>query len=93
MISVTVFAARWIVRRFELRVLSARLATGVFALTLLLAAEFVVAISLRGMSPTEVVARRDPVSGTVYFISLAVFALMPAVVSPFIPKRPSERGT
>ena len=89
MITVMVFAARWILRRFELRVLPARLATGVFALIFLLAAEFGVAILLRGMSASEVITKRDPVSGTVYFISLVVFALMPTFVSHFT----SEAGS
>jgi hypothetical protein len=54
---------------------------GCLALAFLLAAEFGMAVGLRGMSVSEVVMNRDPISGMAYFISLAAFALMPSLVS------------
>lgn len=79
---IIVVAARWIVRRHALPPRPAvRLATGLFALALLLAAEAGLAIALQGASLREVVTDRDPVSGTVYGLMLLVFALMPLLVA------------
>jgi len=81
MIAVTIAAARWLVRRFNLLSLTSRLVIGCLALAFLLGAEFAVAVGLRGMSVSDVMMSRDPISGTAYFISLAAFALMPSLVS------------
>jgi hypothetical protein len=82
MILVTLFAARWVILRCHVHsALSARLAIGIPAVLILLAAEFGVAIGLRGMSLLEAITSRDPVSGTAYYISLGLFAIMPALVS------------
>jgi hypothetical protein len=54
---------------------------GGIALALLLAAEFSLVLSLRGLSIEEYFADKDPVSGAVYFVMLLVFALMPVAVS------------
>jgi hypothetical protein len=84
MIAVTVIVARWIVRRFRVpSVASTRLAIGLAGLLFLLIAEFGIAARLQGQSITEAVMNRDPVSGPVYFISLGLFALMPALVGRF----------
>ena len=81
MILVTWLAARWIIRRFAVpSSLSVRLEIGGFALLLLISAEVGVGIGLRGMPASELITTRDPISGTVYFLSLALFALMPALV-------------
>jgi hypothetical protein len=53
------------------------LAIGLLALGFLLAAEFAVGVGLRGLTPMEVVVNRDLVSGTVYYVSLVVFAAAP----------------
>lgn len=81
MLSVTLLAAHWVFRGRRLPTPAARLAAGFIALGLLLAAEFEVAVRLRGLTPGEYVAGRDPVSGTVYLILLLLFALMPLVVA------------
>jgi len=47
------------------------------ALTLFIAAELLVVLELRGLSISEYIRTRDPVSGSVYLLMLAVFALMP----------------
>jgi ABC-type uncharacterized transport system permease subunit len=78
MLVVTILAARWTVRRLALpSTPSARLGMGGFALVLLLVAEFGFVLWLRGLSITTYLATRDPVSGTGYYVMLAVFAAMP----------------
>jgi type IV secretory pathway TrbD component len=82
MLVVTVMAATWIVRHFGIpSVASARLGMGGIGLALLLAAEFGFVLWLRGLSVREYLATRDPVSGTVYYLMLVVFAIMPLFVA------------
>ena len=50
---------------------------GFIALGLLLVAELTLVLWLQGMSIREYFASRDPVAGTVYYVMLAVFAVMP----------------
>ncbi len=50
---------------------------GGIALSLLLIAEFTLVLWLRGLSIKESLAARDPVAGTVYYVALGVFAVMP----------------
>jgi hypothetical protein len=79
MLMVIIVASRWIVRRFpEPSNLSSRLAMGFLALVLMLAAEISLAHAQRGISVREYLANRDPVSGTVYYALLVVFAILPA---------------
>jgi len=81
MFAVIVLAARFIVRRFALPPSRpALLGTGFLALGLLLAAEFLLAVSLQDRSFADYVASRDPVSGSVYLAMLLVLALMPALL-------------
>jgi hypothetical protein len=83
MFVVTILAARWIVRRLSLpSKLSSRLGMGCVGLGLLLVAEFTLVLWLRGPSIGEYLASRDPVSGTVYYAMLGVFAIMPLLVAP-----------
>jgi hypothetical protein len=78
---VTIVAARWTILRLGVPfTLSARLGMGFIALALLLVAEFGPVLWLRGLSIREYLATRDPVSGTVYYVMLAVFAVMPLLV-------------
>jgi hypothetical protein len=80
MLMVIIAASRWIVRRFpNPSNLSSRLAMGFLALALMLAAEISLAHVLqRGISVREYLANRDPVSGSVYYALLVVFAILPA---------------
>jgi len=79
---VTMVAARWIVRRLAVpSVPSSRLGMGFVALGLMLVAEFGFVLWLRGLSIREYLATRDPVSGTVYYVMLGVFAIMPLLVA------------
>jgi len=82
MFVVTILAARWIVRRLAVppKPLS-RLGMGCVGFGLLLVAEFTLVLWLRGLSISEYLASRDPVSGTVYYVMLGVFCLMPLLVA------------
>ena len=78
MLIVIVAAARWINRHDpEVHERSAHIRIGVMALGLVLAADLVVGVALRGMSPVEALLHRDPLSGTAYYLSLVLFAAMP----------------
>ena len=93
MIVVTWLAARWIIRRFAVpSLLSVRLGIGGFALFLLISAEVGVGIGLRGMSVSEIITARDPISGSVYFLSLALFGLMPTLVLRLGFRRSKEKS-
>ena len=82
MLAATVLAARWIIRRFAVPPTPAvRLGMGFFALVLMLVAEFALVTRLRGISISEYLATRDPVSGTAYYVTLIVFAVMPLLVA------------
>jgi hypothetical protein len=82
MLVVIILAARWIMLRFAvLSTVFQRLGMGCIALALLLVAEFTLVLWLRGMTIAEYLANRDPVSGTVYYVLLGVFALMPLLVA------------
>lgn len=82
MLVVIIAAARWIVRRLAVpSTPSSRLAMGGLALGLMLTAEFTLVLWLRGLSIRDYFATRDPVSGTVYYVMLGVFAVMPLLVA------------
>jgi hypothetical protein len=82
MLMVTIVAARWVVRRIAVPFkLSSRFGMGCIALGLMLVAEFTLVLWLRGLSISEYLASRDPVSGTVYYVMLGAFAIMPLLVS------------
>ena len=82
MLAITFFAARWVVMRLSLPPAPAvRLGVGLVALGFLLTAEFTGVLWIRGLTLREYFAGRDPVSGTVYYILLAIFAGMPLFVA------------
>lgn len=82
MLVITIFAARWTVRRLVVpSTPPARLGMGFVALGLVLVAEFTLVLWLRGLTIREYFASRDPVAGTVYYVMLAVFAVMPLLVA------------
>lgn len=81
MLLVSLLAARWVVRRFAVPDASMpRLQVGLLALALLVCCELTVVLAIRGLTFTEYLETRDPVSGTVYLASLALFAVLPALV-------------
>lgn len=53
---------------------------GILALAFMLLAEIGIVLA-QGLTIPEYIASRDPISGTVYLLSLAVFAAMPLLVS------------
>lgn len=82
MLAVTFLAARWTVRRLAVPAARApRLGMGGVALGLLLAAEFTLVLGVRGMTLRDYFATLDPVSGTVYYALLGVFAVMPLLLA------------
>ena len=82
MLAVTILAARWIVRRFAVPPTAVqRLGIGLVALGFLLLAELTFVLWFREMTLAEYIAARDPISGAVYVILLALFALMPLLIS------------
>ena len=82
MFVVTLVAARWLVRRLAVpAMLSSRLGMGGVGLGLLLIAEFTLVLRLQGLSISEYLATRDLVSGTVYYVMLGLFAIMPLLVA------------
>ena len=80
MLVVIVLSARWVVARSHTSAAPKLAALGLVALVLLVAAEFIFVLSLRGLSIPEYIASRDPVSGGVYVMSLLLFAAMPVLV-------------
>ena len=78
MLLVTVAAACWISRHRGRHLgPGARLAAGLIALAFLLAAEISLSLILRGGSVQAILLDKDPISGTVYYILLGIYALMP----------------
>ena len=80
MIVISFVAAGWICRRLGSDATAARaLAVGALALLFLLIAEVLTGIALRGTSARDALVNPDPVSGPLYYLSLALFALWPAL--------------
>ena len=79
MVTASVLAAGWVLRRFSLAVgrPSRALAAGSLALAVLLGAEVGIGAALRRASPLTVLLDHDPISGTAYYLSLLTFALLP----------------
>lgn len=78
MLLVIVMAARLVVQVQSIPgTKAARLVVGFIGLILMLAAEFGFVLWLRGISLRQYVGTRDPVAGTLYYIMLGVYALMP----------------
>ena len=82
MFVIVLLSAKFIVRRFALpATTSARLRVGLLALGLALAAEILLAVAIQKQSLGEYIASRDPVSGTIFLLLLALFALMPLIIA------------
>lgn len=81
MFGVSIFAARWVVRRLRFPVnWRMRLGLGCVALGLMILVEFTFVLWIRALTLREYFAHRDPISGSAYFLTLAAFAVMPAFV-------------
>lgn len=82
MLTVTIVTAQWIVRRSAIPAApSNRLGMGCVALGLMLSAELSLVLWLRGLTIRDYFASRDPVSGTIYYLLLALFAVMPLLLT------------
>jgi len=82
MLIAIVLAAGWINRRFaEIASPISKLGIGAIALVIMLSAEIMLGMMLRGLSLTQIILNRDPVAGTAYYVSLILFALMPWLLS------------
>jgi pimeloyl-ACP methyl ester carboxylesterase len=83
MLAIIIAAAIWIVRRLAVPARTAiRLGMGGLALALMLVAEFAVMPLLRGPSMAEYAEVPDPLTGSLYYASLALFAVLPLFVRP-----------
>jgi hypothetical protein len=81
MVLVTVFAARWLIRQYNVPpAFATRAGIGLVALSFMVIAEVALGYALRGASLSEYITNRDPVSGTVYVVALGLFAFMPVLV-------------
>jgi hypothetical protein len=79
---VIAIVARWLEGRFGARMSPvAWLAAGALAAVGVLAADLGVGIGLRGMTAWQVFFERDPVSGTAYYLLVALCALMPWIIA------------
>ena len=81
MIAVSAAACSSAIRRFSVPgAASYRIGMGLLGLGLLIAAELGLNALLVGQPVAEFFTSRDPVSGSVYFLALALFALMPLLM-------------
>jgi hypothetical protein len=82
MLAVIIVAARWIVRRLAVPPApSSRLGMGFIALGLLMTAEIILGYLLWGLSVTELITIRDPVSGPVFYALLGMLTVMPLLLA------------
>jgi len=81
MLGVIIAAARWIVLKFAVPPTPAlRVAMGLLALALLVIAELSL-VRVRGLSIREYIAKRDRLSGSIYYALLVIFAITPLLVA------------
>lgn len=82
MVLVTIISARWVVVHLSVPpTRSARLLMGGAALAFMLFGEFSLVSWVRRLSIKAYFAERDRVSGTVYYLALLLFAIMPLLVA------------
>jgi hypothetical protein len=93
MLAVIVWASRRLARTQPAFSRGQRLAAGILALACLVVAELAVAYFLGARSPSQYIASRDPVSGSVYFASLVFFAVAPALWSNWSGPNDSSKST
>ena len=91
MLLATVLVARWVVTKLpEPHTALKGLGVGFVALGFLLVAELGVVFLVRGQTISEHISSRDPVSGSVYLVSLMLFAAMPTVFISFRSRKPTN---
>lgn len=81
LIAIVLFA-HWIVQRYRFkgRSMSAA-AAGIIAAILLILVEFSVVLALRGMSIDDYLGQRDRVAAAAYYGAVALYAVMPLILS------------
>lgn len=90
MLIAIVLAATWIGAHIHREAVgSTRIAIGVLGLALLLSAEIILGVSLQGLSVIEVFTKHDPISGSVYYALLGVFAAMPWLLWKYFQHAPT----
>lgn len=83
MVGASFLGAGWVNRRLDPAApVRERLAVGARALLFLLGAEVAIGVALRGGSIGDALVNPDPVSGSLYYASLLLFALLPALRRP-----------
>jgi hypothetical protein len=81
MVAICYLTARGVISRLRISyTVGGRLAMGMIALVLLLAAEVFVTVWVQRQSVTDYLQNRDPISGMAYLISLVLFAVFPLLV-------------
>ena len=81
MFGLSILAAGWAVRWLRLPPdCLTRLAFGCVALGFMLVVEFTFVLWIRGLTIRQYFATREPISGVVYFLTLAAFAVIPVFV-------------
>lgn len=82
MLTAIYYSARYIVDRYSaIKTLSDFIYLGILALLMLLLFEFTIVLGVRGMTIDQYISSRDPISGTVYVLSLFIFMIMPFVIA------------
>ncbi len=79
MLAVIIWASRRLAHNHPPWERPGRLAAGLVALLFLVSAELAVAYLLGAQSPSQYIASRDPISGSVYLASLLFFVVAPAL--------------
>jgi hypothetical protein len=77
MLIAIVLVARWRQRKSPDLDAAQQLVVGIVAFWLMLGAECALGAVLQGRTPVAVLLAHDPLPGTLYYLSLAVFALLP----------------
>jgi hypothetical protein len=79
MLAVVAVAARFVTRRFSnsIRSKAGWLQVGAITFAIVLCADVVVGVVLRGMTVWQALFERDPVSGAAYYLALGWLALAP----------------
>ena len=80
MLVIVYFAARFVVGRFRIEKLMPALAVGGVALGLMLALEFTLVLTVRGLTFDAWYADRDPAAFAAYLAGLLAFAMMPVII-------------
>lgn len=81
MVAISFFAARFVLARFKPGRVADCTVIGLLALMMLVALELTLVLAVQGWSLQEYLARRDPVSGIAYLVSLLIYAAMPALLA------------